>query len=81
MKSDAPTSVSAVSVVMAMAKTKVILHHYLGSANDVRKQEKQQIKFNKDTLEFINNTLPNNVSFKIEKSSTTNKFIDPLIRA
>jgi hypothetical protein len=47
---------------------------------DLIVSEKQQIKFNENTLEYINNTLPNNVSFKIEKSSTTNKFIDPLIR-
>ncbi len=42
--------------------------------------EKHKIKFNDDTLAYINSTLPNNVSFKVEKSSTANKFIDPLIR-
>lgn len=57
------------------------------SGDDYRKikdlivSEKQKIKFNDDTLEYINSTLPNNVSFKVEKLSTTNKFIDPLIRA
>ena len=47
---------------------------------DLIVSEKQTIKFNEDTLEFINSTLPNNVSFKVEKQSTSNKFIDPLIR-
>lgn len=47
---------------------------------DLIVSEKQTIKFNEDTLEFINSTLPNNVSFKVEKPSTSNKFIDPLIR-
>ena len=42
--------------------------------------EKHKIKFNNDTLEYINSTLPNNVSFKVEKLSTVNKYIDPLIR-
>lgn len=48
---------------------------------DLIVSEKQKIKFNDETLKYINSTLPNNVSFKIEKPSTTNKFIDPLIRA
>ena len=47
---------------------------------DLIVSEKERIKLNSNTLEYINNTLPNNVSFKVEKTSTTNKFIDPLIR-
>ena len=43
--------------------------------------QKDKIKFNDDTLAYINSTLPNNVAFKIEKQSTANKFVDPLIRA
>tara|TARA_Y100001937_G_scaffold128481_1_gene205346 strand:+ start:4323 stop:4892 length:570 start_codon:yes stop_codon:yes gene_type:complete len=40
----------------------------------------QKIKLNADTLEIINKTLPKEVSFKVEKIKSTNKFIDPLIR-
>lgn len=40
----------------------------------------QKIKLNSDTLEIINKTLPKEVSFKVEKIKSTNKFIDPLIR-
>ena len=43
-------------------------------------KEVQRIKLNKDTLEIINKTLPKEVSFKVEKIKSTNKFIDPLIR-
>ena len=33
-----------------------------------------------DTLAYINSTLPNSVLFKVEKPTTINKFVDPLIR-
>jgi len=42
--------------------------------------EKQNIKLNDDTLAYINSTLPKSVSFKVEKPTTINKFVDPLIR-
>ena len=56
------------------------------SGDDYRKiknlivTEKQNIKLNDDTLAYINSTLPNSVLFKVEKPTTINKFVDPLIR-
>ena len=43
-------------------------------------KDKQKIKLNEDTLQYINNTLPKSVSFKVEKLRGSNKFVDPLIR-
>ena len=43
-------------------------------------KDKQKIKLNEDTLQYINNTLPKSVSFKVEKLRSSNKFVDPLIR-
>tara|TARA_B100001057_G_scaffold209693_1_gene210377 strand:+ start:3672 stop:4241 length:570 start_codon:yes stop_codon:yes gene_type:complete len=43
-------------------------------------KDSQKIKLNEDTLQYINNTLPKSVSFKVEKLRSSNKFVDPLIR-
>lgn len=47
---------------------------------NVISEDVQKIKLHADTLEIINSTLPKAVSFKVEKTAPTNKFIDPLIR-